>query len=201
MEKKGVSPVLSSIMIVAILAIVIGYALKWGMPIMQKNIALSKLKEGELIFTKSHEKIEGVVKVGGSEEIVLQVDGRMIVDPKNDSITLRLVSEGTIYGTGFTCFTENCEEEGTLGEDDFAIYGVETHAFGNRFLHIYILKMRNLTSKEGKKYRVDLLSVIGNEISDERKLYGNKGDKIVIMNLGVEESGNVTKEKVGIMIS
>ena len=201
MEKKGVSPVLSSIMIVAILAIVIGYALKWGMPIMQKNIALSKLKEGELIFTKIHEKIEGVVKVGGSEEIVLQVDGRMIVDPKNDSITLRLVSEGTIYGTGFTCFTENCEEEGTLGEDDFAIYGVETHAFGNRFLHIYILKMRNLTSKEGKKYRVDLLSVIGNEISDERKLYGNKGDKIVIMNLGVEESGNVTKEKVGIMIS
>jgi len=201
MEKKGVSPVLSSIMIVAILAIVIGYALKWGMPIMQKNIALSKLKEGELIFTKIHDKIEGVVKVGGSEEIVLQVDGRMIVDPKNDSITLRLVSEGTIYGTGFTCFTENCEEEGTLGEDDFAIYGVETHAFGNRFLHIYILKMRNLTSKEGKKYRVDLLSVIGNEVSDERKLFGNKGDKIVIMNLGVEESGNVTKEKVGIMIS
>jgi len=201
MERKGVSPVLSSIMIVAILAIVIGYALKWGMPIMQKNIALSKLKESELIFTKIHDKIEGVVKVGGSEEIVLQVDGKMIVDPKNDSITLRLVSEGTIYGTGFTCFTENCEEEGTLGEDDFAIYGVETHAFGNRFLHIYILKMRNLTSNEGKKYRVDLLSVIGNEISDERKLYGNKGDKIVIMNLGVEEVGNVTKEKVGIMIS
>ena len=200
MERKGISPVFSSIMIVAILAIVIGYALKWGLPIMQKNIALSKLKEGELIFTKIHDKIEGVVKVGGSEEIVLQVDGRMIVDPKNDSITLGLKSDGTIYATGFTCFARNCEEEGILGEDDFAIYGVETHAFGNRFLHIYILKMRNLTSKEGKKYRVDLLSVIGNEISDERKLYGNKGDKIVIMNLGVEEIGNVTKEKVGIRI-
>jgi len=200
MERKGISPVFSSIMIVAILAIVIGYALKWGLPIMQKNIALSKLKEGELLFTKIHDKIEGVVKVGGSEEIVLQVDGRMIVDPKNDSITLRLKSDGTIYATGFTCFARNCEEEGILGEDDFAIYGVETNLLARGFFHTYILKMRNLTSKEGKKYRVDLLSVIGNEISDERKLYGNKGDKIVIMNLGVEEVGNVTKEKVGIRI-
>ena len=200
MERKGVSPVFSSIMIVAILAIVIGYALKWGIPIMQKNIALSKLKEGELIFTKIHDKIEGVVKVGGSEEIVLQVDGRMIVDPKNDSITLGLKSDGTIYATGFTCFARNCEEEGILGEDDFAIYGVETNLLAKGFFHTYILKMRNLTDQEGKKYRVDLLSVIGNEISDERKLYGNKGDKIVIMNLGVEEVGNVTKEKIGIRI-
>ena len=200
MERKGISPVFSSIMIVAILAMVIGYALKWGIPIMQKNIALSKLKEGELIFTKIHDKIEVVVKVGGSEEIVLQVDGRMIVDPKNDSITLGLKSDGTIYATGFTCFARNCGEEGILGEDDFAIYGVETNLLAKGFFHTYILKMRNLTSKEGKKYRVDLLSVIGNEISDERKLYGNKGDKIVIMNLGVEEIGNVTKEKVGIRI-
>ncbi len=200
MERKGISPVFSSIMIVAILAMVIGYALKWGIPIMQKNIALSKLKEGELIFTKIHDKIEGVVKVGGSEEIVLQVDGRMIVDPKNDSITLGLKSDGTIYATGFTCFARNCEEEGILGEDDFAIYGVETNLLAKGFFHTYILKMRNLTDQEGKKYRVDLLSVIGNEISDERKLYGNKGDKIVIMNLGVEEVGNVTKEKIGIRI-
>ena len=200
MERKGISPVFSSIMIVAILAMVIGYALKWGIPIMQKNIALSKLKEGELIFTKIRDKIEGVVKVGGSEEIVLQVDGRMIVDPKNDSITLGLKSDGTIYATGFTCFARNCEEEGVLGEDDFAIYGVETNLLAKGFFHTYILKMRNLTDQEGKKYRVDLLSVIGNEISDERKLYGNKGDKIVIMNLGVEEVGNVTKEKIGIRI-
>mgnify|MGYP005658169847 FL=1 len=40
MERKGISPVFSSIMIVAILAMVIGYALKWGIPIMQKYIAL-----------------------------------------------------------------------------------------------------------------------------------------------------------------
>ncbi len=200
MKKKGVSPVFSSILMVAILATVVGYALKWGMPIMEKNMALTKLKESELMFNKIHDKIESVVKAGGSEEIILNVEGKIKVDPKNDTITLALGSESTIYATGFTCFNRNCEDEGILGQDDFAIYGVKTDALKKGFFHTYTLKTRELASKDGKKYRVDLLSVIGKSVSDEKVLYGNKGAKIIFVNLGVEESGDIIKEKIGIKI-
>ncbi|MGC9310743.1 MAG: hypothetical protein ACP5E4_03400 [Candidatus Aenigmatarchaeota archaeon] len=184
---KGIAPLMSTILIVGVLAAVTGIAYQWGMPMMQKNVGKTDLYAAETFLRELDNKIDEVSKSGGSEEIYFNIPGEITVDPVRDRVEFGLETSGSIYSIGgFICFTRNCDlDEGKWGDDSYSVIGAQViQSEGNYALTRYSLTYRNLTAN-GITYVRDIAT------SYNATITGSENSRLLITKVG-ETRGNVT---------
>jgi len=190
---KGIEPVISTILIIGILAAAAGAAYQWGMPIMQKNVDKTSLYSSENFINELDKKIDGVAKNGGSDELVFSAPGMIKVMPQEDRIEFTLETEGSIYAPGgFVCLSRDCDlNAGIWGEDEYSARGVEVAQTNDRYaVTKYSLIMRNLT-KDGNIYMRDIITLANATITS------GQGSRIIITKAG-ETRGDIKRTLIKI---
>jgi len=185
---KGITPLISSILIVGILAVITGIAYEWGMPMIQKNIDITTLNKAENFLRELDKKIDDVAKLGGSEELIFNLPGEITINPENNTIEFFLKTSGSIYMQGgFVCFSRNCNlTNGIWGKDSYSVIGVQVDQFEEyATITTYKIIYRNLTS-DTKTYILDVVT------PQNVTLVGSENSRLLIKKLG-EERGKITK--------
>ena len=160
---RGVTPIISSILLVGVLAAVTGVAYQWGLPMIQKNMDVSSLTKAENFLMQLDNKIDIVAVSGSTEEILFDLPGTIRINPENDLIEISLETTGSIYASGgFVCFSRNCNlESGVFGDDSYSVIGVQTEQTDEDYsLTTFSITQRNLTSS-GKTYWRDIITPDG----------------------------------------
>jgi len=184
---KGMAPLISSILIVGILAVITLIAYEWGMPMIQKNIDITTLNKAENFLRQLDKKIDDVAKLGGNEELIFNLPGEITINPENNIIEFYLKTSGSIYMQGgFVCFSKNCNPEGTWGKDSYSIIGAQVDQFDEyATITTYKIIYRNLTS-DTKTYILDIVT------PRNATLVGSENSRLLIKKIG-EERGTITK--------
>ena len=185
---KGMSPLISSILIVGILAVITLIAYEWGMPMIQKNIDITTLNKAENFLRQLDKKIDDVAKLGGNEELIFNLPGEITINPENNIIEFYLKTSGSIYMQGgFVCFSRNCNlTNGIWGKDSYSVIGVQVDQFGEyATITTYKIIYRNLTS-DTKTYILDVVT------PQNVTLVGSENSRLLIKKIG-EERGKITK--------
>ena len=185
---KGLAPIISSIIIIGILAVLTGIAYEWGMPMIQKNIDAITLNKAEDFLRQLDKKIDDVAKLGGTEELIFNLPGEISINPENNTIEFSLKTRGSIYTEeGFVCFSRNCNlTNGIWGKDSYSVIGVQVDQFEEyATITTYKIIYRNLTS-DTKTYILDIVTP-GNAT-----MVGSENSRLLIKKLG-EERGKITK--------
>ena len=172
---KGVTPIISSILLVGVLAAVTGVAWQWGVPIIQKNLDVSTLTKAENFISNLDDKINNVAESGSTEEIIFDLPGDVRIDPESDRIEISLITSGSIYAPGgFVCFSRNCNlEGGTFGDDSYSVVGVQTSSDESNALTTFSIIQRNLTSP-GKVYQRNIIT------PDDGVVVGGRNSRFII---------------------
>jgi len=185
---KGMSPLISSILIVGILAVITLIAYEWGMPMIQKNIDITTLNKAENFLRQLDKKIDDVAKLGGNEELIFNLPGEITINPENNIIEFYLKTSGSIYMQGgFVCFSRNCNlTNGIWGKDSYSVIGVQVDQFEEyATITTYKIIYRNLTS-DTKTYILDIVT------PRNATLVGSENSRLLIKKIG-EERGTITK--------
>ena len=185
---KGLAPIISSIIIIGILAVITGIAYEWGMPMIQKNIDAITLNKAEDFLRQLDKKIDDVAKLGGTEELIFNLPGEISINPENNTIEFYLRTSGSIYTEGrFVCFSRNCNlTNGTWGKDSYSVIGAQVDQFEEYATRTtYKIIYRNLTS-DTKTYILDIVT------SGNATLVGSENSRLLIKKIG-EERGKITK--------
>jgi hypothetical protein len=185
---KGVAPLVSSILIIGVLAGITGIAYQWGMPMMQKNVGKTELYSAETLLKNLDKKIDDVARNGGREEVLFNLPGEIKVYDADNRIEFILETSGSIYAPGgFICFSRNCDlDEGIWGEDSYTVLGAQVLQSDRKYAQTkYILLFRELIS-DSATYTRDIVTTEGGTLT------GSKGNKIVISKIG-EERGDTIK--------
>lgn len=190
---KGLEPVISTLLIIGVLAAASFTAYEWGMPIMQKNVDKTQLYSAETFTSMLDKKIDDVARNGGSDEVIFNIPGQLVINPTEDKIEFTVESSGSLYSPGgFVCFSENCDlKKGVWGTDSYSVIGSEVALADQGYSFTrYSIIFRNLTSGS---------ATIGNQIyvrdivtPSNTILTGSEGAKILITKVG-EERGNPIK--------
>ncbi len=186
---KGVAPLISSILIVGILAILTFIAYQWGMPMIQKNIDITTLNKAEDFLRKLDNSISDITRTGGTEELIFNLPGEINIEPEKNTIEFSLKTGGSIYVQGGSvCFSRNCNPtEGTWGKDSYSVISAQVDQFEKyATITTYKIIYRNLTREDGRVYLLDIVTP-GNAT-----IVGSENSKISIEKIG-EERGDVTK--------
>ncbi len=186
---KGVAPIISSILIVGILAVLTFSAYQWGMPMIQKNIDITTLNKAENFLRKLDNSISDITKTGGTDELIFNLPGEINIEPEKNTIEFSLKTSGSIYMQGGSvCFSKNCNStEGTWGKDSYSVISAQVDQFDKyAAMTTYKIIYRNLTREEGRVYLLDIVTP-GNAT-----IVGSENSKILIEKIG-EERGDVTK--------
>jgi hypothetical protein len=188
---KGAFTLISAILIAAIYIFLAFLALKWAIPIFQKNLEILNLNRAEELAYLLGDKIDRTIKLGSIEEFIFDLPGEIKINAEKDEITFTLKSASYRYSSSnFTCLIENCSSQGSIGEEDFFILEARTYKFEDRSIIIYLLKFRNLTDTS-QFYKIDLVT------PKNITLNGKERSKFIIENLGEKREfiagiGNVT---------
>jgi len=183
---KGVSAVVSGILVISLYLFLTLVALNWAVPIYQKNMGNLDLKKAEYSIYLLKEKIDRAIKLGSVEQYIFDIPGKIEIDAGRDEIVFTLKTRISKYGNNFTCLSESCEQQGTLGKDDFFILEANSYRFEDRAIIVYVLKFRDLLA-DSELYKIDLVTE-GNATLK----YAGKS-KFIIKNLGErKESQNTT---------
>ena len=183
---KGISAVVSGILIISLYLFLTLVALKWAVPIYQKNMGNLDLKKAEYSIYLLKEKIDRAIKLGSVEQYIFDIPGKIEIDAGRDEIVFTLKTRISKYGNNFTCLSENCEQQGILGKDDFFILKANSYKFEDRAIIVYVLKFRDLLT-DSELYKIDLVT----EGNATLKYIGKS--KFIIKNLGErKESQNTT---------
>jgi hypothetical protein len=185
---KGIEPIISSILIIGVLAAVTGIAYQWGMPMMQKNVGKTELFSAENFLKTLDKKIDDIAKTGGSEEVVFNVPGHITIDPENDRIDFTMDTGGSIYAPGgFICFSRNCDlDTGIWGVDGYSVTGAQVLQSTDSYAQTrYSIIFRNLTADQYTYIR-DIVTPFNATLS------GSENARLLITKIG-EQRGNVTK--------
>lgn len=191
---KGVTPIISSILLVGVLAAVTGVAYQWGLPMIQKNLEVSTLTNAENFIVNLDDKINKVAVSGSTEEIIFDLPGEVRIDPGDDRIEISLVTSGSIYASGgFVCFSRNCNlNSGTFGDDSYSVVGVQTRQSDESYaLTTFSIIQRNLTSPD-KIYRRDIRT------PDDGPVVGGINSRFIISKGGEERVNSVITTVINI---
>ena len=188
---KGISPLISSILIIGIYLSLIFLAYTWGVPIAEKNADIPTLNKAEYFLSTLSKEIDDVIRFKNKEKIVFDLPGQIYIDPKKDQIYFSLLTRDTIYSSdSFICFSKNCNlTQATIGQDSFYILGVNVTRTQYEAINDYYLIFRYLTSGD-YIYRIDLIS-LGNST-----IVGGKGSKLLIENCGTKKEQFLGGEKI-----
>lgn len=188
---KGVAPLVSTIMIVGVIAAITGVAYQWGMPMMQKNVGKTELYASETLLRTLDNQIDNVAKNGGSEEILFNLPGELQVNAEEDMIVFSIETSGSVYAAGgFICFSRNCDlNEGVWGEDPYSVIGARVSQSDENYAQTnYILQFRNLTDGD-MTYHRDIVT------PDNVTLVGSEGSRLLVTKIG-ESRGDDTVETI-----
>lgn len=186
------APLISSILIVGILAILTFIAYQWGMPMIQKNIDITTLNKAENFLRKLDNSISDIAKTGGTEELTFNLPGEININPENNTIEFYLKTTGSIYMQGgFVCFSRNCNlTEGTWGKDSYSVIGAQVDQFEKyATITTFSITYRNLTRGEGFNKKTYFLDIV---TPGNATIVGSENSKLLIEKIG-EERGDVTK--------
>ena len=194
---KGVAPLVTSILIVGVLAAVTLIAYQWGMPLIKKNIDMSTLNRAENFLRQLDNEIYEVVKTGGTKELTFNIPGDIRINPENNTIEFSLKTSGSIYSSGkFVCLSRDCNlTEGNWENSTYSVIGVQADQFEEyAAITTYKIIYRNLTREDGRVYTLDIVTP-GNIT-----IVGSEDCIILITRLG-EETGAITKTLVELDIT
>ena len=195
---KGQIEPVSAILITGILIGIVGSVYLWGVPLIEKNQDIAKIKNAELFMKDLNSRIKSVANQGGRVEMritvpaVLQLGdlynsaGVSGTDARKD-ISLKLQTKGTIYSSGgWVPLTDNGCDAGQrfLGSRGPDAMCVMAGSIGELYQNEYKLQYGELLSPPSTAYRIDM---IGNDQS------GGENKIVVIEHAGsrVENSGSV----------
>ncbi|OYT43644.1 MAG: hypothetical protein B6U88_00415 [Candidatus Aenigmarchaeota archaeon ex4484_56] len=183
---KGISDIISTILIVNVLIVITTLVYFWGMPIIEKNIDLSTLTKGEDFLKLLDSELVDIARKGGSTRITFPFSGIIKINSTGNYIEYTIESTGVLYNPGsYVCFNKNCDiEVGEWGNDTYSVRRVVTKDMDNKhFETIYSVYFRNLTY-EDKIYRINL------KTQNNITLTGSKGSQILISKNGERIEGN-----------
>ena len=195
---KGVSPIISAFLIIMIYITLTLAAFQWGVPIIEKNRDFAIIDRAENFLFLLDKKIERVVKLGSTEEIIFMLPGKLYINPTNDTINLQIMTRGAIYyPENYTCIVENCDTYLNITQVDvFFAPKVRSHRFMDRAIIKYLLEPREF-KKGNDIYTVDILGS-GNS------LVATSNSKLIIRSPGLNSSvvggGKLIKVKINISI-
>lgn len=184
---KGITPVISTIMLIGILSVITFSAYQWGLPLIDKSMSNSILLNAESFLGIVDQEIYQIAKSGGSKEILFDLPGDIRVYPNENKIEFSLATEGSIYMQGGAiCLSLSCDKTpGIFGEDSYSVLEVESQQLGDQnTVTAYTLTYRNLTSSS-RTYELDIVTP-GNAI-----LTGSKNSRLIITKSGEIKSGVV----------
>lgn len=210
---KGVSEIISIVMIVAISIGLVSAAYMYGLPLLQKSQDKSAL-ERIINFFDYHNpsslprKIEYVAHTGATEVLTLDAQGIWRVypfnhnSPMNNSIVFFFFSKVTNINTPITISLipgSTCPpQKGVVGKDIFPVVCLSGTPMGDGFNVTYIIYFRslelpiNLTHNE--TYSILLTTPTGGELS-------STGKTLRISRQGIEKTSSFIATKVRIEIS
>lgn len=205
---KGQIEPVSAILITGILIGIVGSVYLWGVPLIEKNQDIAKIKNAEIFMKELNERIKLVANQGGRVEMNVNIPATIQLadlydasgingkDNLND-ISMRLSTKGTIYSTGgWVPLTDNgCDATqrfvGSRGPDGLC---VRARGIGDRYENEYKLQYAELLSPPSSAYQIELTGVAQT---------GGENDIIVIENEGstVTTAGTVRKTSTKIRIT
>ncbi|MCD6274525.1 MAG: hypothetical protein J7J15_00655 [Candidatus Aenigmarchaeota archaeon] len=191
---KGVTPVISSILIIGVLAVITGIAYQQGIPMIQKHIDTTSLHKAEKFLRELDNSISDIARTGGTKELIFDLPGEIKIDPEKNTIEFSLKTSGSIYMRGgFICLNRNgnCNlNDGVWGKDSYSIIGAQTDLFDEyAVLTTYKIMYRKLIRGEGYNKKIYQLDIV---TSKNVTVVGSKNSKILIEKIG-EERGDIIK--------
>ncbi len=176
---KGVSIVISAILIIGLYATITIVTLQWGMPMVAKNQDISTIDKAESFLYQLDKKIGRVAKLEGNEEIEFNLPGKIYVEPNNNRIRFYLNTKGyKNYPKNYTCISDNCDTSINSSEaDSLFVLKARLRKHRNAAITEYLLKP--ITIKRG-----DDLYTLNISHSGKGVLIGGKGSNILIRTSG-----------------
>ena len=176
---KGVSAIISAILLVSIYSSLAIAAFQWGMPIIMENKDLTTINKAEGFLHRLDSKIGRVAKMNGIEEIRFDLPGKIYIEPENDTIRFCINTKRyKQYPENYTCISENCDKFVNSSElDSFFVLKVRLYKSTDRAITEYVLEPR-IIKRGNDTYTLDIV-YSGKEI-----LVGESRTNIVIRNSG-----------------
>ena len=153
---KGISPIVSTVLMLGIYASLIFIAYNFGNQIIEKNADTVLLEKAEDFLSELKEKINEARATGCEREIKFDIPGEIVIDAKKDRITYSVKAAVSLYENN-SCLSWNCNSSGVLGKDNFLFLRANSYKFENWFIDYYFLETRNLTH-EKNIYRIDFIT-------------------------------------------
>jgi hypothetical protein len=176
---KGLSPLVTSILIAGIYIFLIFLVYSWGMPMTQSNVEIPIFNEAESFLYLLNEKINSVRSFGGKEELTYKFPGEININAMNDQIYFSIDSTSSIYSAeNYICLSKNCNlSQGILGKDEYSVLRVKVIKSDEYAHTTYFLDFRNLTDGTDT-YMVDIVT------PKNITLVGSEDSKLIIKNSG-----------------
>ncbi len=194
---NGQTQVISAVLITGVLITVIGTVYLWGLPLIQKNEAVSVLYKSEDFMRSLNTKIKSIVNNGGKDNLRISVPGVMVFD-QTKGLILVVNSQGTIYATGgqHSLGRNGCAKTtGIFGQDEPEVLCVNSTEFDKtRYQNIYTLKYIPLVAdvSGGGQFLINLTGKITT---------AGENHFIVIENMGVDETSGTRMAIIDIKFS
>lgn len=168
---KGVSEVLSAVIIIIIALGLTGAAYSWGLPLIQKNQDKTVVDRVQNAFDRDNsnsltKKIEYVANNGGEETFKLDTNGLWILypssdtTPENNSIQFSHASRvsNVATGKGWVPLSSGfVGEPGTLGKDDSSVVFASAEVEGDSYNIRYKAWFREIDESSTKGYKINLV--------------------------------------------
>lgn len=203
-SKKAQTNVVSAVIITGIIAVGILAAYTWGMPMLQKRRDMSKIDRAVSDLKGLASDIETIASQGGGRGISITVDGKLEVNPKNETIKYTTVSSAAYISTGeWITLRENDmlgvpgispKGYGIMELDKPGVLIAKSKEYGSDFKVIFKLAFRELLDQDSQEsYQIDLV--------DNGNLNVQSGSHTVrIESGGKKVEDQVTKKKILIKI-
>jgi len=164
---KGVSPILSAIIIITISLTLFAVGYNWLKPILEKRQDMIKVERVKDVFDPLNPsslpaKIEYLAKFGGEDQLTLNVDGLWILNENLNFIEFVFyskVSSVAANGEWISLTGGNCEnpEEGIVGVDAASVVCARADKFAGGYNITYKVQFRKLRDEiTGTIYQIDL---------------------------------------------
>ncbi len=191
MNRKAQSPVLSYVLILGIVMASVSAAYLWGVPLLKKGEASSKVELAKNSMIQLKREVDAVITGGGQRSFGMEIYGIMAVSEEDNSLYYSLYVERAPYALNvWIPLTSNnmfgvkgtSEENSTalLGTDEPSVLLVKVERAGEGYVVTYRLALRELDDSETGDGYLNKFIPLGNARAEQGRytVILRKGDSM-----------------------
>lgn len=186
-NEKGQAQIVTAVLLTGIIITLVAVAYIWGVPMIEKQKGNVKTERMESFMKDLNEKIQDIAKHGGTENVKVNLVGRLsLVDNGwNDLVRLEFETRQNLYAEmkNKVLVGENNETSLPMGSPP-GVLQVTSEKINDKYRIRFELFFRELLGQTNS-YKVDLISSGRSQVGD----LGNQGREttIIISSAGSEE--------------